>query len=111
MLQEAQYRAIREWIEETLPCSWVFSENFFVLQVLFNLRHKEWVYISKTKKKNVIVVVNVPVRENSIVWENEGGGGLWTGLKRESHVKGIRFHPGYRGCFQACERAHTILPA
>lgn len=32
--------------------------------------------LAKQKKKNVIVVVNVPVRENSIVWENEGGGGL-----------------------------------
>lgn len=67
--------------------------------------------LAKQKKKNVIVVVNVPVRENSIVWENEGGGGLWTGVARVSHGKEIRFHPGCRGSFQVFERARTISPA
>lgn len=83
-------------------------KNFFVLKVLFNVRHKEWVWVSK---KECDCVGTGPVRENSIVWGNEAEGGLWNGVARASQVKEFKLHPACRGSFQVYERAFTELPA
>lgn len=62
-------------------------------------------------KRNAIALVTGPVRENSIVWGNEGEGGLWNGVARASQVKEFKLHPACRGSFQVYERALTELPA
>ena len=61
--------------------------------------------------QNVIAVVNVLVRENSVVCGNEGGGGPWNGVTRVRQVKELKLHPGCRGSFQVYEEARTKLPA